>query len=317
MTRKKAAPLKNVSASVKARLLALARDQGEEFNSLLTRYVLERFLHRLAVSSYVSSFLLKGALLFTVWSQKPHRATRDIDLLGYGSPDLVRLRNIFCDICGMTVEDDGLRFDVNTVQAAPIREDAVYDGVRITFLAFLGSARVPVQVDVGFGDATEPAPVPVELPTLLAHPAPKLRGYRREVAIAEKLHAMVDLGFANSRMKDYFDIWFLSQHFAIDGGDLALAVRSTFGRRQTQVPVELPTGLTTEFSDSAAKLAQWKAFVGRTRLAVAAPSLTQAADTIADLVLPVFQGLAERDLFTGTWPPGGPWRFELPSKNSE
>jgi hypothetical protein len=194
---------------VKARLLALARDQGEEFNSLLTRYVLERFLHRLAASSYVSSFLLKGALLFTVWSQKPHRATRDIDLLGYGSPDLGRLRNIFCDICAIAVEDDGLRFDGSTVQAEPIREAAV----------------------------------------------------------------------------------------------------------QTQVPVELPTGLTAEFSASAAKLTHWKAFVGRTRLAVEAPSLTQAADIIAALMLPVFQGLAERDMFTGTWPAGGPWRFDPPSKN--
>ncbi|MEN9581809.1 MAG: hypothetical protein RJA70_4818 [Pseudomonadota bacterium] len=227
MTRKKARPLQNVPASVKARLLVLAREQGEEFNSLLTRYVLERFLHRLASSSHTASFTLKGALLFTVWSQQPHRATRDIDLLGYGSPDLDRLTGVFCDICVINVEDDGLRFDVSTVQAAPIRDDAVYDGVRITFLAFLGSARVPVQVDVGFGDATEPAPVPVALPTLLDHPAPKLLGYRREVAIAEKLHAMVDRGFSNSRMKDYFDIWFLAQRFAIEGEDIAQAIRST------------------------------------------------------------------------------------------
>ena len=196
MTRKKGQPLKNVPSSVKAQLLSLARTQGEDFNSLLTRYVLERFLHRLATSSHASSFLLKGATLFTVWSQKPHRATRDIDLLGYGNPDVETLAGIFRDICLIDVEDDGLRFDSGTVQAAPIREDALYDGVRVTFLAFLGSARVPVQVDVGFGDATEPPPVPVELPTLLAHPAPKVLAYRREVAIAEKLHALVDLGLS-------------------------------------------------------------------------------------------------------------------------
>lgn len=297
-----------MAASVKARLLSLAREQGEEFNSLLTRYVLERFLHRLATSSHASDFVLKGAILFTVWSQKPHRATRDIDLLGYGSPDLERLRGVFRDICAVEVEDDGLRFDDSTVHAAPIREDAFYDGVRTTFLAFLGSARVPVQVDVGFGDATEPAPVPVVLPTLLAHPAPKLRGYRREVAIAEKLHAMVDLGFSNSRMKDYFDIWFLSQHFAIDGGDLALAIRSTFERRRTPVPLGVPSGLGGDFSGSAAKLAQWKAFIGRTRLAVEAPSLKETAESISALVLPVFQALAFHGSFSDAWPPGGPWR---------
>lgn len=307
MKRPKGEPPRNVPASVKGRLLALARDQDEDFNAVLTRFVLERFLHRLATSAHASTFVLKGATLFAAWSGKPHRATRDIDLLGYGSPDLERLVVVFQEICATAVQDDGLRFDGSTVTAAPIRADAVYDGVRVTLLAHLGSARVPVQVDVGFGDAALPAPVVIELPALLAFPTPKLRAYRREVAIAEKLHAMVDLGVSNSRMKDYFDIWFLSQHFEIKGADLALAIQSTFERRQTTILSEAPTGLRTEFSESAAKLSQWKAFVGRTRLTIEAPSLQEAVTTVGTLALPVLHDLADGRAFTAVWPPGGPW----------
>lgn len=310
MKRSKGEPPKNVPASIKGRLLALARSQDEDFNAILTRYVLERLLHRLAASIHATGFVLKGATLFVVWSGKPHRATRDVDLLGFGTPDLGRLAMVFREICEAAVEDDdGLRFDGDSIHAAPIRADAVYDGVRVTFLAFLGSARVPVQVDVGFGDAALPSPVLVELPTLLAHPRPTLRAYRREVAIAEKLHAMVDLGVANSRMKDYFDVWFLSRHFEIDGADLALAIQSTFERRETPIPSGVPVGLRSEFSESVAKLAQWKAFVRRTRLAVEAPSFPEAVAAVGALALPVLHELAEARPFTGTWNASGTTRW--------
>lgn len=245
----------------------------------------------------------------SVWSRQPHRATKDIDLLGFGSPDLTRLELIFREVCQVPVFEDGLGFDPITVHAAPIREEAVYDGVRITFLATLGTARIPVQVDVGFGDSTEPPPEVVELPTLLDHPAPRLHGYRREVAIAEKLHAMVDLGLANSRMKDYSDVWFLARNFDFDGAELASAIRATFKRRQTPIPKGLPTGLTGEFAEAPAKLAQWKAFTRRTQLAVDAPTLQQAIDVTASFAGPVFCTLADGDSFTGVWPPGGPWNI--------
>ncbi|HMA96484.1 MAG TPA: nucleotidyl transferase AbiEii/AbiGii toxin family protein, partial [Polyangiaceae bacterium] len=259
-------------------------------------------------SNYASSFVLKGAILFAVWSKRPHRTTRDVDLLGYGNPDLARLETVFREICITDVEDDGLRFDPTTVKAAPIREEAVYDGVRVTFLALLGTARIPVQVDVGFGDATDPPAVLIEMPTLLAYPTPKLRGYRREVVIAEKLHAMVDLGVSNSRMKDYYDVWYLAQHFEIDGPTLAIAFRSTFERRRTSIPIDTPTGLTSEFSGAPSKQAQWNAFVQRTRLAVDAPSLAEAANVIASLVVPVFHTLTRNGSFGDTWPAGGPWK---------
>jgi predicted nucleotidyltransferase component of viral defense system len=307
MKRRKHEPPRNVPASVKARLLQLARAQGEDFNALLVRYVLERFLYRLSTSPYSSGFLLKGAILFTVWSRRPHRATKDIDLLGFGAPDLDRLQSVFRDVCTVSVDNDGLRFAADEVRAVPIREEAVYDGVRVTFTAYLGTARVPVQVDVGFGDATTPPPEMVELPTLLDHPAPRLRGYRREVTLAEKLHAMVDLGIANSRMKDYFDVWFLAENFTVDGTDLTGAVRSTFTRRRTPVPTALPAGLSHEFAEDPAKVAQWKAFTTRTRLAVEAPSLLSTVEAIARFVMPVFESIAEDGSLAGTWSPGGPW----------
>lgn len=287
MTRPKNQPPSDVAASVKARLLRIARTEGEDFNSLLIRYVLERLLHRLSVSTHADAFLLKGAVLFTVWSNRPHRATKDVDLLGFGDPDPARLAAVVAEICATAVEDDGLKFNRDTIEAAPIREDAVYDGVRVKLVAFLGAARVPVQIDVGFGDSTEPAPVQLEVPTLLGHSPPSLRGYRKEVTIAEKFHAMVDLGMNNSRMKDYFDIWFIAEHFDVDSADLGLAIRSTFMRRQTPIPRALPIGLTSEFAESREKLAQWNAFVRRTRLSVDAPSLADAVERIATFLNPI------------------------------
>jgi hypothetical protein len=238
MTRKKGTPPKNVAASVKARLLHRAQRDGEELNSLLVRYVLERLLYRLASSAHADELILKGALLFIVWSERPHRATKDIDLLGSGTPDPRRLEGIFREVCQVPVVDDGLAFLAETVIAEPIREEAVYDGIRLRFVAQLGTAKVPIQVDVGFGDATTPEPTTLELPVLLDHPAPRLRAYARESTIAEKLHALVELGLANSRMKDYYDLWYLSKFYGFDGKLLATAVRSTFERRRTELPAK-------------------------------------------------------------------------------
>jgi hypothetical protein len=306
--RPKSEPRKNVPASIKAQLLTLARTGAEDFNSVLTRYVLERFLYRLSLSPHSHEFLLKGALLFTVWSERPHRATKDIDLLGFGEPNLERLVAGFREVCATPVgADDGLTFNADSVRAEPIREQAFYDGIRVTLVAHLGSARIPVQVDVGFGDATSPSPEIVELPTLLNQPAPRLRAYRREVAIAEKLHAMVDLGLSNSRMKDYFDLWFLSVHFAFAGQDLATAVRSTFERRRTPIPTELPVALSHAFAGNASKLTQWQAFTRRTRLASEAPPLPTVVEALASFLGPVLQSLSKSDDFVAEWPPGGPW----------
>ena len=223
---------RNLPASVRSRLLALAKSRGEDFTFVLMRYGLERLLFRLGRSAHAHEFVLKGAMLFPLWSGNPHRSTKDLDLLGFGSPDASRLVRVFREVVAIPVPD-GIEFLPETVKAVPIREDAIYDGIRVTLEALLTAARMHLQVDVGFRDAVVPAPLETSYPTMLDVPAPVLRAYPREAVIAEKLHAMVDLGLANSRMKDFFDLWFLASNFSFDGGTLGESVRSTFGRRAT------------------------------------------------------------------------------------
>ncbi|MCL2777964.1 MAG: nucleotidyl transferase AbiEii/AbiGii toxin family protein [Polyangiaceae bacterium] len=199
------------------------------------------------MSRHEPAFVLKGAILFTIWSGHPHRATKDIDLLGRGAPDLRRLEQIAREVCIVDVNDDGVTFDPNTVETTRIKEDADYEGVRVTFAATIGTAVVPLQVDIGFGDAVTPGLQVVDFPTLLPAPAPRLRIYPRETVIAEKLEAMVHCGMANSRMKDFFDIWFLACGFEFDGPLLASAIHATFERRQTRMPERDPVALTQEF----------------------------------------------------------------------
>lgn len=234
---------KNLSASVRQRLTNLARARGEAFQTLLTRYALERLLYRLSQSEDADRFLLKGALLFLLWSDTPHRATRDIDLLGSGSLAVEALAALFRSLCELDVAEDGLLYLAETVQAGAIREDNLYGGVRVTLTAVLENARIPVQVDIGFGDAITPEPVAIAFPTLLDFPAPRLRAYQRETVIAEKLEALVTLEMGNSRLKDFYDLFVLGQEFSFEGARLGEAIRATFARRGTPLPEQMPVGL--------------------------------------------------------------------------
>lgn len=211
----------------------LARKQHEDFQLVLTRYAIERLLYRLTRTGYAAEFVLKGAMLFRLWADQPHRPTRDLDLLGRGDPSVDRLAAVFRAVCGAAVEDDGLLFDPATVTAGKIKEDQEYEGVRVECVARLGQARIDLQVDVGFGDAVTPGPVTVQYPGLLDLPAPELAAYPRETVVAEKFQAMVMLGIANSRMKDFFDLWVLARSFTFAGPVLAAAIRATFARRKT------------------------------------------------------------------------------------
>jgi predicted nucleotidyltransferase component of viral defense system len=287
------------AASIRARLLNRAKRDGEELQRTLVLYGNERVLYRLSRSAHVDAFVLKGASLFLLWNGRMPRATKDIDLLGIGAPDPSRLREVFREILSIDVEPDGLAFDLPSVNAEPIREDSIYDGVRVTFRALLGTARLALQVDVGFGDAVEPVPELVDYPTLLASPAPRLRAYRREVLIAEKFHAMVTLGLANSRMKDYFDIAFLAERFSFEGADLARAIQATFARRQTPLPAAVPFGLTEEFALDPSKRTQWVQF-GR-RVQAGAGTLDDAVALVRSLVWPAAQAAAAGRLFDATW----------------
>jgi predicted nucleotidyltransferase component of viral defense system len=250
---------RNTGASVRQRLLNLARARGQPMELLLTRYALERPLHRLSVSPHRERFVLKGAMLLANWFDEPHRATRDVDLLGFGDAAEDALLLTFREI--MAVElDDGVSFDLKGLRVEAIREEVEYGGSRLRTTAALAGARIPITVDIGFGDAVEPGVEDIDLPVLLDMPSPHLRAYPPETVIAEKFHALVVLGRANSRMKDYYDVWMLFSTFELDQERLRRAIVATFARRSTAIPDSVPDGLSDAFSDDLGKQRQWDAF---------------------------------------------------------
>jgi predicted nucleotidyltransferase component of viral defense system len=250
---------RNVGASVRQRLLNLAHARGQPMELLLTRYALERLLYRLSVSPHRERFVLKGAMLLATWFDEPHRATRDVDLLGFGDAAEDALVDTFREIMAVEV-DDGVSFDLKGLRIEAIREELEYGGSRIRTAAALAGARIPITVDIGFGDAVEPGVEDIDLPVLLDMPSPHLRAYPPETVIAEKFHAMVVLGRANSRMKDYYDIWMLTSAFDIEHERLRRAIVATFARRSTVIPAEVPEGLSDAFATDPGKQRQWDAF---------------------------------------------------------
>lgn len=256
----------NVAASVRARLLDVAKAQGVDFNQVLVRFALERILYRMTLSQHADRFLLKGALLFTLWYDMPHRATRDADLLGFGASDLVSVAETFRDIAAVAV-DDGIAFDPASVTVEEIRKEAGYGGVRVIIAGELAKARCKTQIDVGFGDAVTPAPVDSVYPVLLDDlPAPKLRAYPTYTVIAEKLHAIALLGMTNSRLKDYFDLSVLLERETLDTDLLAQAIKATFERRGMSVPDAVPIGLTDEFAHDSSRQSLWLAFLKKNEI---------------------------------------------------
>jgi len=257
---------RNIAASIRARLKQQADAKKQDFNLTLTRYGLERLLYRLSISDHAPNYLLKGALLFSLWYDQPHRPTRDADLLGFGPDDVESAVNAFREICRIAVED-GITFDDASVQGAVIRKETGYGGVRIDLRAMLDGARIALQVDIGFGDAVTPAAETISYPVLLDDlPAPQLRSYPKYTVVAEKFHAVCLLGMTNTRMKDYFDLWVLMTEGTLDPAKLQRAIAATFERRKLAMPSGLPTGLSDSFSGDATKKAQWAAFLKKNRL---------------------------------------------------
>jgi hypothetical protein len=300
----------NLAASVRQRLLNLSRERGEDFQLLLTRYGIERLLDRLSRSEHAPGFVLKGAVLFALWTGKPHRPTRDLDLLGIGESSPERLTEVFRSLCQIEVPDDGLVFSADTVAVAPIREDQEYGGERVKLEARLGRSRIDLQIDVGFGDVITPKAETIEYPTLLGMAPPRLRAYPRETVVAEKLEAMVKLGIANSRMKDFFDLSVLARSFGFSGLVLRDAIAATFRRRRTAIPTERPIALTESFASDGAKRTQWKAFVSRNGLVERAGELGQVIDGLAGFLEPPMIAAARAESFRRRWEAGGPWRSE-------
>lgn len=293
----------NLAASVLARLLTLAKQCGDDYNLLLNRFGMERLLARVSASPHADRFLLKGALLFALWYDTPHRPTRDADLLSFGPDDEASLIATFRDIAALDL-GDAIVFDLDSVKADAIREDNTYGGTRIRLVAHLGSARCSLQIDVAFGDAVTPGPQTMAYPTLLGDfPAPVLRVYPVYTVIAEKYQAMVMLGQANSRMKDFFDLAVIARRTELDGATLAAAIAATFARRQTALPAERPLALTKGFSEDAAKLRQWQAFLSKNRIEAA--SLGDTVALLDDLLWPPTQVAAAGSQATATWHPEG------------
>jgi hypothetical protein len=255
----------NLAASIRQRLLNRARQEQVTFDAVLNRFGRERLLYRIGISEYRDQFLLKGAMLFALWYDMPHRPTRDIDLLGFGPGELFVLERVFREITQQPV-DDGLRFS-ETVQSEEIRKEANYAGARVTLVATLEKARIPLQVDVGFGDLVTPAAEQIDYPVLLEDlNSPSLGAYPVYTVVAEKLQAIVSLGMVNSRLKDYFDLQVLLEREELDELVLAEAVRLTFAVRSTPLPQQMPLGLSGEFAEDQDKQGQWRAFLQRNEL---------------------------------------------------
>lgn len=257
----------NLESSIQARLLNYSRVNKREYGQVLTMFALERLLYRLSQSKHSENFLLKGALLFDLWFDVPLRPTRDIDLLGFGLAELPHVVGVFEDLCRLQVAD-GMDYKTESIQADEIRKQANYAGIRVSLLALLGNSRISIQVDIGYGDAVTPAPEEALYPVLLDDlPAPKLRVYPMYTVVAEKFETLVSLGIANTRMKDYFDLWVLHQQGKFDNELLRTAIAETFLRRGKPLPKGVPVGLSDEFSGDVQKQRQWLVFLKKNQLA--------------------------------------------------
>ncbi len=252
--------------SVRQKLRNLQDETGEPFENILIKYGLSRLLYRLEKSGNINYFVLKGAMLFSLWPQIPRRSTRDIDLLGLGVSTHERLMEIFTQACKVEYSEDGLRFDAATILTEDIREEQEYHGIRVKLTGYLGKARIPVQIDVGFGDAIVPAPETVEYPKILDFPAAKIKAYHPATVIAEKLNALVVLGYRNTRMKDFYDLYMLLQNMNFSDEELSTAITATFERRKIALPKHTPVAFTSGFIEDGTKNTQWKAFLKRNSL---------------------------------------------------
>ncbi len=298
-------PAKNLAASIRARLLTLAQTKGEDFQRILGKYAIERFLHRLGQSQYRDNFVLKGATLFTLWTGDTHRPTRDLDLLGRGSSAIRDVVESIRTICGME-ENDGLLFDGQSVQGARIKEDDEYEGVRVTFQVGLAGARIPMQVDIGFGDAVYPTPEFASFPVLLPMEPPVIRAYPREATIAEKFNAMVVLDIRNSRMKDFYDIWFMATTWEFEMDTLRTAILASFERRGVTIPEGVPFALTEEFLSDPQKKLQWSAFTNRLDPGSKAPSFDEVGTLLRTFLMPcIHPSLREKP--ASQWTPNRGW----------
>jgi len=296
---------RDIGASVRQRLLNKSREQARPFQELLQYYAMERFLYRLAISVVSDRFILKGALLMTAWQAPLSRPTMDIDLAGRTSNELDHVADLIRSVCDVISEPDGIEFDSASVEAMRIKEGAEYEGVRIRFNATVARARIPMQIDIGFGDVIVPAPAQLQYPAMLEFPAPVLFAYPKETVVAEKLEALTKLGLLNSRLKDYYDLALLSRLYSFSGAVLIQAVQATFQNRKTKIDRD-PVGLTEAYFTDPSRQLQWTAFIRRNRFAGQGADLKELVSDVRLFAIPLLEA-ASKSMPLSEWTAGGPW----------
>ncbi len=293
---------------VRNQLVRLANASSKDVQSTMIHYANERFLYRVGVSTYANRLILKGANLFRLWTSAEIRPTRDLDFLGFGEMTLEDAESIVKNLCALDIPGDGIRFREDTVNSSFIRHESGYGGIRVKLIAQIAKARLPMQIDIGFGDVVTPPALTVEYPTLLDMPAPKIRAYPPETAVAEKFQILVDFGIVNSRMKDLFDLWVISETISFNGQNLANAIRKTFKTRNTLIPTGIPLALTLEFADDSLKRAQWQGFLRKIEDGSAPDSLEQVQQQLRLFMLPPVRSIVANEDFDSVWEPGEGWR---------
>jgi len=300
--------IKNIEASVKALLQNKARETNRPFAEVLQYYGMERFLYRFSRSKYTDRFVLKGALLFTVWQIPERRTTLDIDFLARYDNRVASIEAVMREVCNVSVDPDGLVFDSKNVQGHKIKEDADYEGVRVKFLGFLERSRIPMQIDVGFGDIVYPKTKVIDYPVILDFPKPHLKGYPPESVISEKFEAMVKLGLLNSRMKDFYDIWLMMHQFNFSGSNLAEALRRTFEHRKTDLPKECPLFAEEIYNEKSDRQTLWKAFLRKGDIKNTPEKLMTVAKEIEQFLIKPLDAVNKRFDFNDEWKAPGPWK---------
>ena len=276
--------IKNIQASIRARLQNKAKETSRPFSEILQYYGMERFLYRFSRSKYADKFVLKGALMFTVWQILERRTTLDIDFWTNYNNQIATIEKVIKGVCDVAVIPDGLVFDSETVKGQKIKEGADYEGVRVKFRGFLEHSRIAMQIDVGFGDVIYPKPKVIDYPVILDLPKPHLKGYTAESVVSEKFEAMVKLGLLNSRMKDFYDIWLMMRQFDFDRSKLAEALKRTFGYRKTPLPEHKPLFAEEIYDEKSDRQTLWKAFLKKGDIKHAPEKLRTVAKEIEEFI---------------------------------
>lgn len=298
----------NIQASIRARLQNKAKETNRPFAEVLQYYGMERFLYRFGRSKYADKFILKGALLFTVWQIPERRTTLDIDFLARYDNQVASIEAVIRDVCDVSVEPDGLIFEAKTIQGRKIKEDADYEGVRVKFKGFLERAHIPMQIDVGFGDVVYPKTKVIDYPVILDFPRPQLKGYPAESVISEKFEAMIKLGLLNSRMKDFYDSWLMIRQFNFNGLDLAETLKRTFEHRKTDLPAGKPLFAEEIYDEKSDRQTLWKAFLRKGNIKHAPETLAITAKEIEDFLIEPLDAIHKGKEFVSEWKAPGPWK---------